>query len=91
MTLYGKGPCYGLGRTIKPLAIKTSLKNTNGRSIAWHLYNWAEQNLSSTIKFILPTIDDRIKPINKLNRRYSKALQITKTTQYHCFIPISNT
>lgn len=94
-TSHGKGPCDGLGGTVKRLALKASKQKIPGSarndrlSTPEKLFNWAIQAFKS-IQFCFLKNTEHVNHEKKLSSRYSKAITITNTRQYHCFIPKSN-
>lgn len=87
---HGKGPCDGVGGTIKRAAARASLQLPFNKQISTsqELYEWAIKSsnlLNIEVKF--STIEDYEKATDALNIRYSKAKPITGTQKFHCVIP----
>ncbi|CAH0552550.1 unnamed protein product [Brassicogethes aeneus] len=87
---HGKGPCDGVGGTLKRGAARASLQLPFDKQISnpRELYQWAAQsNNLPKIEVRYSTIADYEKATENLNIRYSKAKSITDTQKYHCVIP----
>lgn len=87
---HGKGPCDGVGGTLKRGAARASLQLPFDKQISnpRELYQWAAQsNNLPKIEVRYSTIADYEKATENLNIRYSKAKTITGTQKYHCVIP----
>ena len=89
-TSHGKGPCDGIGGTVKCLAAKASLQRTYNSQIMTprQLFNWAVQNIER-VHFKYCTIDDYRREEVFLEERLELFLYVTQ--KLHCFIPLSNT
>lgn len=88
-TSHGKGPCDGIGGTVKRLASKASLQRPYHGQIttSLELYNWAQNNISNII-FEYCSENDHIQTENELKNRYDNVKVIKGTQSFHCFIPI---
>lgn len=88
-TAHGKGPCDGLGGTIKRQAARASLQRPYENQIVTplQLHKWAKSNFSSKITFAFSTQEDYINSEIFLKDRFNKAVTIKGTQQYHAFIP----
>lgn len=87
-TSHGKGPCDGVGGTLKRLATRASLQRTNADHIltAMDLYEWAKKSIKTMIfDFCTTTEYNEVK--QQLEQRFDKALTIKGTRQFHSFIP----
>lgn len=89
-TAHGKGPCDGVGGTVKRKAARASLQRPIDKQIITvkELCDWALEPTS------LPNIDVKFSPekdyVNakeKLNLRYITAKTITGTQKFHTIIP----
>ena len=87
-TSHGKGPCDGLGGTVKRLAARTSLQRPYEHQIMTprQLYEWASDNIPG-ISFAYCTTDDYIKADSFLELRFQQSRTIPGTQKLHCFIP----
>ena len=88
-TSHGKGPCDGIGGTLKRLAARASLQRINNpiRDPA-ELFAWATEALPNiTSRF--STIADYEKEEQELSTRFEKAETVKGTLKYHCMIPMS--
>ena len=92
-TAHGKGPCDGLGATVKRAAVRASLQLTNNKNILTckDLYEW----LKSTSR--LPNIEFRFSPVSdynvskrSLNQRFKLNARIERLQEQHCLVPIQN-
>lgn len=90
-TAHGKGPCDGLGGTLKRSATRASLARAYEKQIdtAQLLFEWA---LSSKIdmNFGYATTAEHDNMATQLRERFDAAKQIKGTLKYHCFIPKEN-
>lgn len=89
-TAHGKGPCDGIGGTIKRAAARASLQLAVDQQITtpYELYTWASatNNLRNiTIKF--SSEQDYNEAVKDLSERFSKTKTITGTQQLHSVIP----
>ena len=93
VTAHGKGPCDGVGATVKRGAIRASLQSGDNNHIlsAEDLFNW----LSSTGR--MPSISFRYfsskeyKSCSRfLNKRFQLKCRIQDLHKQHCLIPIGN-
>lgn len=91
-TAHGKGPCDGLGGTVKRLAAKASLQRPYESQIlsAVQLYDWAIKNISG-IHFTFSTQEDHIESEIFLTERFKLSSTIKGTQKFHSFIPKSAT
>lgn len=87
-TAHGKGPCDGLGGTVKRMAARASLQLPYDRQILTpqDLYKWALENLPNiNIKFSSQLNYETIK--DKLASRFANAMTVPGTQQLHQIIP----
>ena len=86
---HGKGPCDGVGGTVKRLAARASLQRPFENQILTplQLYEWAVKNISG-IHFTFSTQEDYVLSEIFLKDRFSEAVTIKGTQQYHAFIPV---
>jgi hypothetical protein len=86
-TSHGKGPCDGLGGTIKRLAAKSSLQNVNNPiNSAEKFFLWVNKNIVNVnTKFF--SIQEYNNETRELQKRFEKAKMIPGTLMYHSFIP----
>lgn len=88
-TSHGKGPCDGIGGTLKRLAARTSLQRVNNPiSSPKELFTWATEALPN-ITCRYSTNDDYKQEEKRLSARFEKASTIKGTLKYHCMIPVS--
>lgn len=89
-TSHGKGPCDGLGGTIKRLAARASLTNVNDPiNNAAKFFSWVHKNvLNVNTEFF--SIEQYKSEEQVLKERFSKAKTIDGTLSYHSFIPQKN-
>ena len=89
-TSHGKGPCDGLGGTVKRLAARASLQQPyddydHQIMTPRQLYEWASENIS-TIVFTYCTTDDYRKAETFLEHRFQHSRTIPGIQKFHCFI-----
>lgn len=91
-TSHGKGPCDGLGGTIKRLATKASLQRPFDNQILTpqSLYQFAVDTIKN-IDVKYSTIDEYDKEEKFLMKRFSMTKTIAGTQKLHQFKPISKT
>lgn len=89
-TAHGKGPCDGVGGTVKRLAARASLQRPYSEHImtANDLYEWAKENISG-INFIFVTMSEHIAAKEFLEERFNEARAIPCTRKLHAFIPLN--
>lgn len=89
-TSHGKGPCDGVGGTIKRLAARASLQRPYDKQImtARQLYEWALENISA-MNFTYCTKDDYRRQEIFLHDRFQQSRTIPGTQKLHCFIPLT--
>jgi len=89
-TSHGKGPCDGLGGTVKRLAARASLQRTYDHQIMTphQLYEWASDNIP-TIHFKFCTSEDYKRAETFLQERFQKSRTIPGTQKLHCFVPLT--
>ncbi|XP_044591487.1 uncharacterized protein LOC123269717 [Cotesia glomerata] len=92
-TAHGKGPCDGIGGTIKRYAARASLQLAVDKQITMpeELFEWTSDpdNLPNIITKFSPEEDYKT-AVNDLNERFLKIKPITGTQQLHCIIPDKN-
>ena len=88
-TAHGKGPCDGVGGSVKRLAARASLQRPCDNQILTpiQLYECAVENLSG-INFTFSTQDEYVESETFLNDRFSQAVPIKGTQQYLSLIHI---
>lgn len=87
---HGKGPCDGVGGTLKRLAARASMQLPLDQQILTprDLHQWAAQpaNVPSiTVRY--SSIDDYNSQKEILESRFKQMKAIPKTQKYHCIIP----
>lgn len=89
-TSHGKGPCDGIGGTVKRLAAKASLQRVFNNQIMTprQLYEFGKENIEG-IDFIFSTIDEWSEEQSLLAERFSMASTIPGTQKLHSFVPRS--
>ncbi|KAE8741782.1 hypothetical protein FOCC_FOCC012690 [Frankliniella occidentalis] len=87
-TSHGKGPCDGIGGTIKRLATRATLQGPSDKQIisGRHLYDWCVANLQKiTVKYVTEMAWVTAKIL--LRKRFDNAKTVEGTLQYHSFVP----
>ncbi|XP_024889361.1 uncharacterized protein LOC112465839 [Temnothorax curvispinosus] len=89
-TAHGKGPCDGIGGTLKRLAARASLQRPTDQQILdpMDLFNWA--NEPGTLPSITVKYWDKKNykiAAEFLTDRYDKTKRIPQTQRVHCVIP----
>ena len=89
-TSHGKGPCDGLGGTLKRLAAKASLQRPYNEQImtARQLYFYAQENILG-IHFLYSTMDEWSNEMEVLEDRFRNSFSVVGTQKLHAFIPVS--
>ena len=89
-TSHGKGPCDGVGGTVKRLAAKASLQRPYDQQIMTprQLYDWASENIKTTF-FGYCTQEEYETELMALQERFDKTRTIPGTRKMHSFIPKS--
>lgn len=87
-TAHGKGPCDGLGGSVKRLATKASLQRPYDNQIQtpFQLFEWARENIKK-IHFEFTTKEDYLETEGFLTERLEKALTIAGTRKFHAYLP----
>ena len=91
-TSHGKGPCDGVGGTVKRQAAKASLQRvyTDQITTPHELFTFCHTQLQGiTFKFI--TTNEWSIEETLLKERFSKAKTIAGTQQLHSFVPVDTT
>ena len=90
-TSHGKGPCDGIGGTVKCLAARASLQRAYHSQIMTphQLFDWAIENIEK-VHFKYCTSDDYRQEEIFLEERLKISRTIPGTQKLHCFIPQSN-
>ena len=85
-TAHGKGPCDGIGGTLKRLATKASLQRTLDNQIQtpYQLYEWAEENLQGIIT-VFCSKQEIADHETKLKTRLEHAVTVPGTQKLHAF------
>lgn len=89
-TAHGKGPCDGIGGTVKRMAARASLQLPADRQITtpFELFTWASQpNNLPNIAVQFSPLDDYTVASDSLVSRFAKTKSITGTQKVHCVIP----
>lgn len=87
-TAHGKGPCDGVGGSVKRLAARASLQRPYDNQIQTpqDLFEWAVENIPK-VDFAFSTQEDYAVSEMFLESRFEQALTIKGTQQFHAFIP----
>ena len=87
-TSHGKGPCDGVGGTLKRLASRASLQRTTQDQIQTplQLSEWAKSNLPG-ITTVFCSKQDIAKHEEKLKDRFDSSITIAGTQKLHAFYP----
>jgi hypothetical protein len=89
-TSHGKGPCDGIGGTLKRLARRASLQNRIGGVVIQtpeSLYDWCSRNVHNIKSFFVSQIDVQ-RNEDMLEERFKFGKRIPGTQSFHSFIPI---
>lgn len=89
-TSHGKGPCDGIGGTLKRLARRASLQSRTGGAVIQtpqSLFEWCNTHVEN-IKTFLVSHDDVLKNELFLEERFKLGKRIPGTQSFHSFIPI---
>ena len=86
-TSHGKGPCDGIGGTIKRLAFQHSLQGGDIQT-PFALFQWCTQHVANMKMFYVSSEDVRENQ-TRLNPRLSKAKTLPRTQSFHRFVPSS--
>lgn len=90
-TSHGKGPCDGIGGTVKRLARRHCLQHPNVViKTAEELYSWADKNIKN-IKFFYSEPHLYNETLVKYQERFNSAIPIKGTQKLHKFIPLDTT
>ena len=89
-TSHGKGPCDGLGGTIKRLAAKASLQRPYNDQIMTprQLFDFGKENIEG-IFFLYSSTEEWLNEKTLLKERFDTASTIPGTQKLHSFLPIS--
>jgi len=87
-TAHGKGPCDGVGGSVKRLAARANLQRPYENQIqtSQQLFEWAVENITN-IDFAYSTQEDYVVSECFLKNSFDQALTVKGTQQYHAFIP----
>ena len=87
-TSHGKGPCDGIGGTVKLLVYHASLQMNKILNIN-EMVDWCQENITEIVflKNIQSPIKEYIVPFN-LYKRYGQAQQIHDWRVHHHFTPV---
>lgn len=87
-TAHGKGPCDGVGGSVKRLAARASLQRPYENQIQTprQLFEWAVENITK-VNFAYSTQEEYVESELFLKSRFDQAVTIKGTQQYHAFIP----
>ena len=88
-TSHGKGPCDGVGGTVKRLAAKASLQRPFDKQIMTphQLFEFAVSEIPS-VKFHYATNNEYLEQASYLKNRFETTRTIAGTHRLHSFIPI---
>ena len=88
-TSHGKGPCDGIGGTVKRLATKASLQRTLDCQIQTphQLYEWAQDNIAGVTTIFCPK-GDIAEHETFLKARLEKSITVAGTQKLHAFYSI---
>ena len=88
-TAHGKGPCDGIGGTVKRYAARASLQRGTARPILTplELFNWAQEAMDNILFFY---VEDKeyCATQSLLEERFAKAITLKGTLKYHMIIPL---
>lgn len=90
-TAHGKGPCDGLGATVKRSAVRASLQSTNVILTANDLFKWLKDTPrlpNIHFEYLDLKVYDLMK--KKLNKRFTNNCRIKSLQQKHCLILLEN-
>lgn len=89
-TSHGKGPCDGLGGTVKRLAARASLQRPHDKQIltAAAFFQFCEESIPN-INFKFSTNQDYEAEERKLKERHLSAITIAGTQKLHAFKPLN--
>ncbi|GBN46744.1 hypothetical protein AVEN_184302-1 [Araneus ventricosus] len=87
-TAQGKGPCDGIGGSVKRLAARASLQRSYENQIQTprQIFEWTVENITK-VDFAYSTQEEYVESELFLKNRFDKALTIQGTQHYHAFIP----
>lgn len=84
-TVYGKGPCDGLGGNLKRLATRASLQSTNNAiTTSIRLYEWAKSSLTETSIYYCSK-ESIQQERDFLRVRFASAVTVPGTKQLYVF------
>jgi hypothetical protein len=86
-TSHGKGPCDGIGGTIKRLAYRNSLQGGNIQT-PLALFQWASENIEN-IKMFFVNSESIVANQKRLEARYCEGRTLPGTQSFHKFVPKS--
>lgn len=91
-TSHGKGPCDGLGGTIKRLAKHASLQRPHTDQITdpLQLFQWANENIKN-LNIEYCTKEEHANHTVELANRFQLAVPVKGTRKFHGFLPQSQT
>ena len=89
-TSHGKGPCDGVGGTVKRLAARASLQRPDAEQLQTpeQLFQWAKSNIPQ-VTFEYLTQEDIRKVGEELSERLEQSKKVDGTQKLHAFIPIN--
>lgn len=91
-TAHGKGPCDGLGGTVKRKVYHENLKQDTENQIknAEEMFKFCVKTWKPTvIKFHLLTSNDILNAFNDVKIRFDKSRPIVGSRSFHSFVPLS--
>ncbi len=90
-TSHSKGPCDGIGSTVKRLVAKASLQRTKDHILTvTDMYDFCEKNITG-INLCLVDAEEIRKQDSKLTRQLNEARPDPNTRGNHCFRPRDHT
>lgn len=89
-TCHGKGPCDGIGGTVKRIVGKASLQRTVDNHIITPLdmFKYCTENIKK-IDFLFCSMQNIKEIEQQLQTRYQLAIRVPQTRSLHSFIPVS--
>lgn len=88
-TSHGKGPCDGIGGTVKRLARRASLQGAVNIQTPLTLFEWCRENVENIKSFFVSTIEIRENK-KQLENRFKSARPIRGTQSFHSFVPLNS-
>lgn len=90
-TAHGKGPCDGLGATVKRSALRASLQCKKTILTAFELYEWLQNtDRLQKIDFVYCDTKQYKKMSKRLRKRFDNKHRIKNLQNKHCLISLNN-